>query len=81
MSNSAREMTVLTLQLRRKTLEKLAQRAAEAGQDVGDFASRLIEHFAIAPTLIQSESEESRAMVEQSFEDISRPHISGLGVG
>jgi len=45
-------MTTLTLELRRDATDRLAKRAAAAGQGFAEFVSSLLEHFADPPTPI-----------------------------
>jgi hypothetical protein len=48
------QTTTLTLELRRDATDKLALRAAAAGQNVSEFVSHLVEHFADPPTPIET---------------------------
>jgi hypothetical protein len=54
MASQPENQIPITLKLRRGTSDKLRQRAAASGKDVGEFVSELVEHFAEPPTPLET---------------------------
>ena len=53
MTASAENTTELTLRLPKEATEELKRRAEASGQDVAEFVSHLVEHFAQPPTPLE----------------------------